>query len=130
MSARFLLGIAAIALFSCDHHPTDLGRVDANTWDTPTLKTRTSPDRQLRARADLDDKHLKLQIGDPGDDPVDITVLFSNELGLPPPGWDIRWIDDAHLELVLPEGGRVWRVQRIDATSVSVVEESPQSGRR
>lgn len=74
----------------------EAGRVDAWTWDAPDLKTRTSPNKQKRARADVEDGKIELKFGEAGQaHPVDMWPHYSEIIPEPQDGqWAMKWIND------------------------------------
>ena len=114
----------ALATTGCvDSTSEDAGRVDDWTWDDPSLKSRTSPNREKRASADVEDGQIELILGEVGGDhPVDIWVHYTEKIPEPNDGkWDMNWIDDEtfafqHSDL----GTKVWKVEGVNPVTVTV----------
>ena len=88
--------------------------MDDWTWDSPELKTRTSPDKQKRARADVENGKIELKIGEAGPDhPVDIMVHFTEMIPEPQNGqWVMRWTGNDEFAFEHPGlGTKTWKIE-------------------
>ena len=89
------------------------GKVDAWTWEATDLKTRTSPDKSRRARADIQRGEIQLKLGEAGPDhPGDITVEHTEVFPEPKSGrWEMRWSSDSEFVVEHPDlGTKTWTV--------------------
>lgn len=127
MIARNVLPIAlALWIGGCsDRNLEDAGRVDDWTWDDPKLKTRTSPSKEKRARADLVDGQIELKFGEAYDHPVDIMIHHTEMIPEPEGGeWDMKWLNEnrfvfEHSEL----RKKSWKVDGVVPMTVTVIAE-------
>lgn len=125
MIARAVLAIA-LALFmgGCtDHNHEDAGRVDDWTWDDRKLKTRTSPSKAKRVRADLEDGRIELKFGEACDHPVDIMIHHIVMIPAPENGeWDMKWLDEGRFVFEHSElGTKTRKVDGVFPMAVTVI---------
>jgi hypothetical protein len=111
----------------------DVGKVDDWTWDAPDLKTRTSPDRSKRVRADIKNGKIQLAFGEAGrDHPVDLEVEHTEIISAPANGnITMKWGDDSEFIVDHPDlGTKAWTVEGRQPMTVTVKAEWHPSPRK
>lgn len=115
--------VATLSVCACSDRSSNLvGKVDDWTWEDTELKTRTSPSKEKRARADVEDGNIDLKFGEAGDHPADIMIHYAESIPRPQNHeWDMKWIDDERFVFVHSDlGTKVWTIQGV--TSMTVTE--------
>ena len=107
--------------------PTEeAGSIDLWTWDTPFIKSCTSPDRTKRVRADLRDSYLVLKFGEASSGhPLDVVIHVEQSFPAPKNGsWRMEWLSNECVVVHHPDlGNRIWKVTGKSTIYISTVSD-------
>ncbi len=124
--SALLTCLFAVIISGC-RKTENLGKVDDWTWSAADLKTRTSPDKTKRVRADVEgDNNIKLKFGGVGGDhPVDIWVEHTENISSAISGdWEMEWLNNSEFVFHHPNlGTKNWTVEGVSPMVVKVKSE-------